>query len=496
MDKYKKIFQNVFIVYGQLIISSIIVLLSTKYQIKNLGLSDYGLFNLISGFVVALSFINTALSVSSQRFLSFYMGKDKNRLKNIFTSSLLLHLSIGIIISIILIGIKEHMLTSVFNLLPNEISKGNVVYNTLIISVFFTVVSVPFNGTLLAVENMKMFSLFSILESVFKLLAAVLIIYVDDDRLILYSYYFVIGVGLNFILKFFYCSRYEFVNYSLGNFNYSFLKEMFGFSFWNMFGACASVMKSQGVNVILNIFFGTIINAAYGIANQVQVLFLFISSSLTRAVAPIIARTEGENNRAQMIEYTIFQCRSSLVLMVLLMFPIFCDINYLLGLWIDNVQNEAIIFTQLIFISSVIGSLTTGLQTAIQSVGRIKFYQVSISFTLFLNIPISYFLLNNGFDAYYVFIVGIAVELIAVIHRLIFAKYLVGISILNFVTKILVPFVIYSLCISIWYISVLDKIKEYNILLRLIINFSYILTITILLLCKDIMYFYKKRNNV
>lgn len=484
MNNYKSIFGNIFVIYGQLIISSILLLFSTRYQLINLGEKDFGLFNLIIGFITALSFLNLALSVSTQRYLSYYLGKDKTKLLGVFNNSFFLHLGLGIIVALALLISKNYLFTNFFKLESDQIAIGKDIFLILILNIFFTIIAVPYNGTLISLNKIRIFSLFSILEAISKFAGALLLFIINEDKLLFNSWFITISYIIIFLCRVWYCKQFNFTHISFKRVDKGLIKEMFNFSFWNMFGAIANISRNHGLNILLNLFFGTVINAAYAIANQLNNLFQFISSSITKSVSPLITKEEGSNNRQKMIELTIFQCKISYILMLLLLYPLVCDLDFFLEIWLKNYPDYTVIFCSLIFIITIINSLTLGLQSAIQSVGKIKKYQLTIGILLFMNVPIGYTLLYLNNPPYYILIASIIIEIVAIFVRVDFANKLVGIEKKEFYKKVLLPFLLTFVMLIFWY-YIYNTYITFNVFLGLIINFLISLILIILVTKND-----------
>lgn len=211
---------------------------------------------------------------------------------------------------------------------------------------------------------------------------------------------------------------------------------MFSFAGWNLFGALCNVSRDQGMAIVLNLFFGTIVNAAYGVANQVNGQLLSFSSTLSKAINPQIVKSEGRGDRNRMLRLTITTCKMSFFLLSFFALPLIIEMPFVLNLWLDEVPEHAIIFCRLIIGLSLVSQLSRGLQIALQAVGKIRAYQVVVGTLIILNLPLAYVLVNAGLQPFSVFVGAIFIEVIAGGLRMWFAHRLTGLSMPTFFKEV------------------------------------------------------------
>ena len=451
MNSSNKIVLNTAILYVKMVITLVVTLYATRISLKALGSSDLGIFYLVAGVISMLSFLNTAMSISTQRFLSFYIGKnDLNRLKEIFDSSVILHLIVGVVIVVLLELLGIFLFDGILNIPENRIVSSKLLYHFMVLSSFITVISVPYNAIINSYENMLLFSILSVVESVGKLLIAFSISLYADDRLVLYGLLLTILSLIIFIVKRQICnSKYdECKGKFIINKNKTFIKELFGFAGWNMYGTMSGVIRSQGTTVVLNLFFGTVVNAAYGIANQVNGQLSYFSSAVIMAFNPQIMKSEGSGEREKMLMLSKLTSKYSFLLLSFFTIPLLIEIDYVMKLWLDEVPEYTIVFCQLILILTLINQLTIGLQSSAQAVGKIRVYQLVIGTINLLAPIIGYLCLKYGhWDAYIVIVVTIIVEVIAGIWRIIFLNKLSGLSIKKYILDVLKPSLLISVSV-------------------------------------------------
>ncbi len=438
MTASNKVIYNTGILYLKMALTAGISLYTTRLLLEQLGVSDYGIYNLISGVVAMLSFLNTAMTTSTQRYLSYSQGKgDLEMQRNVFSESIKLHFVVGIAIVALLEIAGIFLFSGFLNIPDDRIFTAKLIYHFFAVSVFFTVLAVPYNAALTARENMLWIAIVNTVETVLRLLATVLLLFVSNDKLIYFGLYTALITVVSFILYGTYCSKkYPECRYESGSKKKELLKELSSFAGWNVFGALCGTARMQGLAVILNIFFGATINAAYGVANQISLQLNLFSAMLLRAINPQIMKSEGANNRQRMLRLSMMAGKFSFFLLAIFAIPSIFEMNYLLSFWLKNVPDYTAIFCSLILTTILINQLTVGLQSSFQAMGQIKVYQVLVGILLLLNLPIAYFLLKAGHPPYVVLISYLLIESSACVMRLYLAKKMIGLSIREYCEKV------------------------------------------------------------
>ncbi|MCF2504706.1 hypothetical protein L0663_15035 [Dyadobacter sp. CY107] len=434
-----KVILNTGILYGRMLITVGISLYSTRLILNALGSTDFGIFNLVAGVIAMLSFLNNAMATSTQRFLSFYQGKnDLSAQRKVFSNSLLLHILIGIVIVGCLEIAGKFLFEDFLNIPATRMESAKTVYHFMSLSVFFTIVTVPFTGSLVANENMLWVAVVSIIEVIFKLLIAISLTAVSTDRLIFYGILMAAVNAMNLFLYAAFCFKKYDQCTIVGIFkpDLSFCKELLSFTGWNLFGAVCGLARTQGLAVIFNLFFGAVVNAAYGIANQVASQLTFFSSTLLRAINPQIMKSEGAGQRERMLRLAMTASKFGFFLVAVVSIPCIFEMNAILNVWLDDVPANTVVFCQLILVGALVNQLTIGVQSAIQATGKIKFYQMITGTIILLNLPITYILLAVGKSAYIGLVSYTVIELAACSSRLYFLKHLAGMSIAEYSKRV------------------------------------------------------------
>ncbi|GHT07364.1 hypothetical protein FACS189432_02470 [Bacteroidia bacterium] len=467
-----------------------ITLYSTRLVLNTLGASDYGIFDLIAGVIAMLSFLNVAMTVSTQRYLSFHQGKgDFETQKKIFTNSWILHIGIGLIIAVALFALSPFLFNGFLNIPIDRISTAKAVYYFMAASIFFTIISVPFTASLNAHENMLWIAVVNIIESILKLAIAISLAYfIQTERLMVYGSLMAGLSIISFLLYATYClKKYRECSVKDYQMDKPLMKELASFSSWNLFGALGSVGRTQGIAVLLNIFFGTIVNAAYGIANQIAGQMNFFSATMLRALNPQIMKSEGMGDRQRMLRLSMMASKFGFFLLAVIAIPCLFEMPAILKLWLKNVPDYATVFCSLILIGTLVNQLTIGLPSTVQATGKIKIYQIVVGSIWLFNVPVAYILLKNGLSAYSVLVSFVCIEFLACSFRLFFAKKIANLSIREYFNRVFLKEIIpVTLSVVVCFFIVYFIHSDFRFLLTITVSVIILCTgIYLFGLCKD-----------
>lgn len=417
----------------------LVSLYTSRVVLNTLGIEDYGIYNVVGGFVSMFAFFNGAMSSATQRFLSYEIGKGNFvQLKKTFNATQIIHIGIAVLIFILAETVGLWFVKN-YLVIPTERMEAALwVYHFSVLSFMVTIIQVPYNATIIAHERMSVYAYVSILEVSFKLLIVFMLTWVSYDKLKLF------GI-LNFIVVFVIALIYRI--YTRRNFEESkfeivrdkkLYKTMINYSSWNLFGSIASVAKGQGVNVFINMFFGSTVNAARGIAIQVQSAVQGFVSNFQMAVKPQIIKSYAEGDKEYMHSLIIRSSKFSFYLLFILSLPIMLEIDQILKLWLKTVPEYTNIFTILILIVILIDSMSDSLMTGVQASGKIKLYQAVLGSLQIAILPISFIFLNSGFSPEITLYVNIVISLIALIFRLLFINKLINFPIRFFLKNVVI----------------------------------------------------------
>ena len=427
-----KVFYNTCALYIKMGITIVIGLYLTRVVLNELGVEDYGIYNLIGGVIALLSFLQTALSVSTQRFLSVTMGRQsRDEVKYIFKSSLAIHIVLSLFVVIILEICSLFIFDGFLNIPIDRINAAKDVFQIMILSTFFTILQVPYSADITANEDLWFFSIVETFTTFVKLYIIFLFRECTMDKLILYSYWMKFAIILGFIIKLVWCKKVYDECKGLNILRYTkkkCVKEMIGFTGWNSFGTLSLVGRNQGVAILLNVFWGPAINAVYGIANQVNGQLIHFSQIMTSSLAPQIMKSEGEGNRGRMLFLAVFASKMAFFLSAVLALPLIVEIDVILGVWLKNVPEYTELYCILILLMFLVMQLYPGLTRAIQATGIIKQYQIITSFFFFLPIPIGYVLYQMGMHNATILYLMVISQILQMVYAIYYSTSNIGLN--------------------------------------------------------------------
>ena len=415
-------------------------LYTSRVVLNVLGIDDYGIYSVVGGVVALFSFFNAAMSSATQRFLAIDIGKnDCQKLNKTFNTTLIIHICIAVLVLIIAETLGLWYLNNKLNFSIGRINAVNWLYQFSIFSALIGIMQVPFNALIIVKEKMKVYALMSIVEVTLKLLIVYFLLIVNSDKLILYS---ILVFAVTLLIGSAYCI-FSFKNFEETKFKFyddgKYYKELFSYSGWNLFGNIASVAKGQGTNVLLNFFFGTVVNASYGIMTQVQSAVSLFITNFQLAVNPQIYKNYAQGNIEQMQKLMFQTSKISYFLVFTLICPIIFNINFILVCWLKKLPQFTEVFIVFILINLLIECLSNSLITGSLATGKIKWYQIVVGSTLFLNLPINYLGFTHSFGPTFFLYVSIGLSLITLILRLVFLKKMIDLNVFIFLRSVIIP---------------------------------------------------------
>ena len=422
LDK-RRIAKNTLLLYVRMFLMILIGLYTSRVILKTLGVSDYGVYNVVGGMVSMFAFLNSAMVAASQRFISYELGcGDKERLNLVFCTSVNIHIVIAIVIFILAETIGLWFVNTQLVINVDRMVAANWVYQFSVLTFMVTVVSVPYNSCIVAHEHMRAFAYIGIIDACLKLVAVFLLLIFPYDKLIFYAFgVFVVSIIVR-ILYSFYCKKhfeectYRFIV------NWKLLKRMFTFAGWSVLGNLGFSFKDQGSNIILNLFYGTSINAARGIAMQVSGLVSTFSSNFSMALCPQITKQYAGGNMESCLNLVYSGARYTFYLLALVSIPFLINVDYVLKLWLGNVPEYTSIFLIISMIVSILYTVTGTVTTALQATGEIKWFQIGICIIMLLELPIGYILLAYSYPPYCALYPGILTGIVAIFFRIYLLK--------------------------------------------------------------------------
>lgn len=437
MNENKKIAFNSVILFVRLCIVSVISLISARFVLQALGASDYGLYNVVGGIVALLNVVNTAMVTTSYRYIAFELGKgEKGNPNKVFNSSLAIHVVFGLLILLVGLPVGEWYVSNYLNVPAESISDAHFVLR---VSVFTTMVStmlVPYQGLLVAFEKFYVSAVIDILTQSLKLAAIFALVYYVGNRLRMYSLIMMGYVLVSSALFLIYSYRHHRTTCRLHiNMDMKLYKEMFSFTGWILFGACSSIGKTQGSAMIINFFFGTVVNAAFAVANQVENFILMFSRMLNQSAVPQITKNFSGGNKDRSVKLASYISKYTYILMTLVAFPVIMEMDFILTIWLKEVPEGSPEFCQLMILGGLIGCMGEGIPALTQASGKIKYFQLIMSSISLMGLPIAFVLYKYTIvPPYSILLVYLGISLLCAGIRLILLKRILNINIRYFIT--------------------------------------------------------------
>lgn len=380
MSTSNRVIKNTLWLYLRMGASILVNILTTRILLQALGASDYGIYNVVGGAITLLGFLTASMSTSTQRFISYALGKgDKENLKSIFNNTLCVHYGLAFVSTLLLLFASIILFNGVLNIPDGRETVALGVYGCLVFSTIYSITIVPYDGVLNAHENMRFYSLIGLFDIFVKLAIAVAVYYSTFDQLMLYAILMALEAWVLRMVTKYYCShhyeeckRQELHKY----FNINTIKELTSFAGWNMLNIATLMFSVFGINLVINHFFGTALNAALGIATQLSGVLMGMSMNMIKAITPILVKSEGGHRRENLLKITFVGCKFSYLLFSFFSIPIMFYIPQILDLWLEDVPKWTDLFCILMMISNLVDQITVFLYQSLQAQGDIKEYSI------------------------------------------------------------------------------------------------------------------------
>ena len=429
----KRIAKNTFFLYFRMMFTMVVQLYTSRVVLNTLGVVDYGIYNVVGGIVTMFTFMNSAMVNSTQRYLTFELGRDDtSSLKTVFATSLGIHALISVVIVLFAETIGLWFFYNKMIIPAERMGAAMWVFQLSVLTMIVQVMSVPYNSIIIAYERMNIFAMFSILEVSLKLAIVFALLIVRTDKLILYA---ILVASVYIFIRFCYttyCKRHFEVTRNKGKLDKSLMKEMGTFAGWNLWGNLASTLMGTGLNLLLNMFFGPVVNAARAIAVQLESAITRFSTNFLMAVNPQITKLYAQRNFTAMHNLIFRSSKLTFFLLLVLSLPVMIETNTILELWLKTVPEYTVIFLRLLLFITLISATASPLMTAAAATGDVKKYQSVIGGILLSIVPISYCSLKLGASPVAVYWVYLAVSFIAIIARLFIVRPMIQLSLMEY----------------------------------------------------------------
>lgn len=473
--------KNTIFLYIRMLLTMAIGLFTSRIVLQELGIENYGIYDLVGGIVIFFTFINNSLLNGTQRFLSYELGKEEPNVTDVFSSCFRLHLTLSIIFLIIAETAGIWFINTQLVIPTERLYAANWVYQFSIITCVISIIRCPLNAALISYERMGVFAYIGIIEALLKLAVAYMLFISPIDKLITYailtfiSMLIVLTINTVYTLK-----KLPEISFKKKT-NKTLMKDVINFSKWSIFGSLANVCKEQGLSIIVNIFYGVAGNAAVGVANQVNSHISGFVNNFQVALNPQLTKNEANNDRQRQYNLIYKSAKFSYFIMLFLAVPIVLNLDYLLYLWLGNYPPHTTSICLFIILGVLIETLSGPLWVSIFATGNIKTYQLVISSILLLNIPLAYIVGKMGLHPAYVFAARSAIFIFALIVRLVFLKKMINLKVTEFVKNVIIPITIVSIPLFAIIFAKYNFMPETTFLSFLIESFVVIIIETVLI---------------
>lgn len=438
-ENTKRIAKNTLMLYVRMLFGMLVSLYTSRVVLQALGVEDYGIYNVVGGVVAMFSMISNSLSSSVSRFLTFELGKGNlEGLKRVFSTSLSIHVALVLVIVLLSETLGLWFLNTHMTIPENRLYAANWVFQASVLTFVINLLSVPFSASIVSHERMSAFAYIGILDIVLRLLIVLFIAYSgwNFDRLIIYSLLLVGVVCIMQAIYWNYCTRnFEECKFGL-SFDVNYWKEMSSFAGWNFIGCTARLFKDQGVNILLNLFIGPIINAARGIANTVNNVLASFSGNFMTALNPQITKSYAAGDYDYMFSLVERGSRFSYYILLLFALPMLFETEFVLTLWLKHYPEHTVNFVRLILIVTMCDILSNTLINLQVATGKIRNYQLVVGGMLLMNFPLSYICLKMGLPPESTLVVALIVAVCCLFLRLLFLRKMVGLSMKRYLRKV------------------------------------------------------------
>lgn len=450
LSNNKRIAKNTLLLYIRMFVIMAISLFTSRVILKVLGVEDFGIYNVVGGIIAMLGVLNASMTVSTQRFLTFELGTgNKTKLKKNFSMCFTIYLILALIFVVLAETVGLWFLNTHMTIPSNRIFAANWVYQFTIISSVFSLLTNPYNASIIAHENMNVFAYVSMGDAMLKLVIVYLLLVIDFDKLIVYGALILCIQLFDMALYFIYCVKhYEETHYKFF-WDKDLFKELFFYSGWNLFGSLCAIAKGQGLNILLNMFFNPSVNAARGIAFQVNNIVSQFFTNFYTAVRPQITKYYAQNDLENMFNLVFRSSKFTFYLILLMSLPLLIESPFIINLWLGQLPEYVVSFMRLIIIVTAIDATASPIMTTCHATGNIKLYQSLVGAIIILILPISYVVLTMGASPISVFIVSVIFSGVGFFARLWVVRRLVNFPVKDYLLGVCGKVVLVAIIASI-----------------------------------------------
>lgn len=472
-DNNKRIAKNTIFLYFRMLFLLGVGLFTSRVVLSSLGAQDYGIYNVVGGFISMFTIFNAGLTSATQRFITFDLGKGNlKELRDTFSTCVIIYMMIALVILVFAEVGGVWFLENKLTIPTDRLYAARWVFQLSLITLIIGLVSTPYNALIVSHERMGAFAWISIYEALAKLAVAYQIYVTSYDKLIVYAVMLcIVQLSVRIIYNV-YCNRNFKESKVIFNFNWAKIKKIYGFTGWAMFGGLANIGFTQGLNVLLNMFFNPVANAARGVAVQVQNIINGFVLNFQTALNPQIIKSYAKGDTSYMFKLIFASSKFSFLLLFVMSLPVMLEAETLLGLWLKEVPKYTPLFFRLIIITTMIDGISNPFMRAVDATGNIKKYQIIVGGILLMIVPVSYVVLKLGGAPYSVFIVHICMSFLAFLMRLYLVRKLINYSIMMYWKNVLSRLIVVVIISVVFSLFVRAKMEPSLIRLIVVSLFS------------------------
>lgn len=434
--------KNTLFLYIRMIIVLFITIYTSRVILSSLGVVDYGIYNIVAGFVTMFAFLNSSLTACIQRYFNYENSKHgDDGFHKVYITSLVIQVLLAVVVALILETFGLWYLNHKLVIPQLRLPAANTLFHASVVSLVLLIIQVPYSAAVMAKEKMDYYAIVGIVDVMLKLFIAALLPYIPQDKLEAYALLLMFVALINFIMYFAYArTRINGIVFNIKEFSFSLFQSMLKFTSWSVLGSFSQILKNQGVNILLNLYFGPVVNAARGISFQVKSALVSFMSSIVTAARPQIVESyaSGNTNRANILFFTI--SKVSFIFMYMMALPIIYEINYVLHLWLgSNVPEFTQEFTKIILLIALVDVLNWPVSIIIYASGKISAYNIFTSIIGLLIIPIAYLALELGATAEMIYIISFIISCLVQLASILILKTTVKITFAEYMKAVILP---------------------------------------------------------
>lgn len=438
----KRIAKNTVYLYVRTLLVMFVSIYTSRIILDTLGVEDYGIYNVVGGFVSMFSVLSGTLTAASQRFIAYELGKSDSNVKKVFSTTLLIHFLLAIILFVLLETIGLWFLNDKMNIDSTRLPAANWVFQCSVVTFCVNLISIPYTASIIAYEKMSAFAYISIFEVLAKLVAVYALYIIAFDSLIVYAFFMLLVAIILRAIYGVYCSKnFPDCRFSLC-FEKTIFKEILGFSGWNFIGSSAAILNNQGINMLINLFFGVTLNAARGLALQIDNAINTFVQNFMMALNPQITKSYAAGDYEYVNKMIILGTKFAFFLFWILCLPVYVNTDFILSIWLKEVPDYAALFIQLGIIYNLAQNLSQCLYTTMLATGRIKKYQIVVGGLSLLAFPTAWLFFKMDFPGEYGYWSMIIFAIVCLIARLFLLQEMVPLfSGLAYIKKVIFPII-------------------------------------------------------